>query len=89
MRHYGTVYLAILQLSQVTIRNASTLVLVEHNGDKVAAITYNAISAATQIGGSVSALVVGPDCSKVGNALLLFAFDYIGGRVGIGSACYS
>ena len=51
---------------QVSVRNASTLVLVEHNGEKVAAITYNAIAAATQIGGSVSALVLGPDCSKVG-----------------------
>lgn len=51
---------------QVSVRNASTLVLVEHNGEKVAAITYNAIAAAIQIGGSVSALVLGPDCSKVG-----------------------
>ena len=51
--------------------------LVEHNGEKVAAITYNAISAATHIGGSISALVVGPDCSKVSNEIYLNAFACI------------
>lgn len=54
----------------LSVRNASSVVLVEHNGEKVAAVTYSAISAATQIGGSVSALVLGPDCSKVAGQLI-------------------
>ncbi|KND01949.1 uncharacterized protein SPPG_02456 [Spizellomyces punctatus DAOM BR117] len=40
-------------------RNASTLVLVEHKNDAVASSTLNAITAATKIGGSVTALVAG------------------------------
>ena len=50
-----------LQLS----RNASSLVVVEHNGEAVNPITYNAISAAKQLGGDVTALVAGDSCTKV------------------------
>ena len=50
-----------LQLS----RNASSLVLVEHNGESVTPITYNAISAAKQLGGDITALVAGDNCTKV------------------------
>ncbi len=47
------------------MRDASTLVVVEHNGDTVMPITYNTLSAAKEIGGDVTALLVGEDCSKV------------------------
>ncbi len=46
-------------------RNASSLVLTEHNGESVNPITYSAISAAKQLGGDITVLVCGTDCSKV------------------------
>ena len=46
-------------------RNASSLVLAEHNGEAVAQTAYSAISAAKQLGGEVTTLVCGADCSKV------------------------
>lgn len=46
-------------------RNASSLVIAEHNGEAVTPLTYNTISAAKQIGGEITALVAGPDCTKV------------------------
>ena len=46
-------------------RNASSLVIVEHNGESVTPITYNAISAAKQVGGDITALVAGDTCTKV------------------------
>ena len=46
-------------------RNASSLVIAEHNGESVVPITYNTISAARELGGDVTALVAGPDCGKV------------------------
>lgn len=46
-------------------RNASTLVLADHNCESVGPATYNTITAAKQLGGDVTALVCGPDCSKV------------------------
>ncbi|XP_064391224.1 electron transfer flavoprotein subunit alpha, mitochondrial-like [Halichondria panicea] len=51
------------------VRDASTLVVVEHNGDTVMPITYNTLSAAKEIGGDVTALLVGEDCSKVASEL--------------------
>lgn len=50
-----------LQLS----RNASSLVVVEHNGEAVTPITYNTISAAKQLGGDVTALIAGDNCTKI------------------------
>lgn len=46
-------------------RNASSLVVVEHNGETVSPITYNALSAAKQLGGDITALVAGDSCPKV------------------------
>ena len=46
-------------------RNGSSLVVVEHNGEAVNPITYNAISAAKQLGGDITALVAGDSCTKV------------------------
>lgn len=39
--------------------------IAEHNGEAVTPLTYNTISAAKQIGGEITALVAGPDCTKV------------------------
>ena len=46
-------------------RDASSLVVAEHDGETVVPLTYNAIAAARQLGGDVAALVAGPDCGKV------------------------
>ncbi len=46
-------------------RNASTLVIAEHDSNTVVPLTYNAIAAAKQIGGDVAVLLAGKDCSKV------------------------
>lgn len=52
-----------MQASQLH-RNASSLVIAEHNGETVIPLTYNTITAARQLG-EVTALVAGPDCAKV------------------------
>ena len=39
--------------------------IAEHNGESVVPLTYNAIAAARQLGGDITALVAGPDCGKV------------------------
>ena len=46
-------------------RDASTLVVAEHNGDSVTPITYNALTASREVGGDIATLVVGEDCSNV------------------------
>ena len=46
-------------------RDASSLVVAEHDGEAVVPLTYNAIAAARQLGGDVTTLVAGPDCGKV------------------------
>ncbi|XP_066598036.1 electron transfer flavoprotein subunit alpha, mitochondrial [Prorops nasuta] len=46
-------------------RLESTLVIAEHNNEKLLPITYNAITAAKQIGGDVTVLVAGTSCSPV------------------------
>ena len=53
-------------------RDASSLVIAEHDGESVVPLTYNTITAARELGGEVTALVAGPDCGKVciGNILL-------------------
>lgn len=45
------------------------MVLAEHDGQKVNPITYSTISAAKQLGGDITALVCGPDCSQVAGEL--------------------
>ncbi|XP_005798286.1 electron transfer flavoprotein subunit alpha, mitochondrial [Xiphophorus maculatus] len=46
-------------------RFQSTLVVAEHNNDKLTPITLNAITAAGKLGGDVSCLVAGTNCAKV------------------------
>lgn len=58
-----------LRGSALGTRDASTLVVAEHNGDSVTPITYNALSAAREIGGDITTLVMGEDCSKVAKEL--------------------
>lgn len=41
----------------------------EHNNDKLTPITLSAITAAAKLGGEVSCLVAGTNCTKVGNTL--------------------
>ncbi|XP_049815285.1 electron transfer flavoprotein subunit alpha, mitochondrial [Schistocerca nitens] len=54
-----------LQLSNHLKRLQSTLVLAEHNNEKLIPITQNAISAAKKIGGDISVLVAGTKCAPV------------------------
>jgi len=46
-------------------RLKSTLVIAEHNNESLTPVTLNAVTAATQLGGDVSCLVVGSQCAKV------------------------
>lgn len=43
-------------------RNASTLVVAEHNGENLTPITLHAVSAASKVGGEVAALIAGENC---------------------------
>ena len=45
------------------LRNQSTLVVAEHNGDNLLQNTRHAITAAKQLGGDISCLVAGPKCA--------------------------
>uniref|UniRef100_A0A8C5AEJ8 Electron transfer flavoprotein subunit alpha, mitochondrial n=1 Tax=Gadus morhua TaxID=8049 RepID=A0A8C5AEJ8_GADMO len=53
------------QLAGFLQRFQSTLVVAEHNNDKLTPITLSAITAANKLGGEVSCLVAGTDCAKV------------------------
>merc|ERR1711893_317222 len=46
-------------------RFQSTLVIAEHNNEKLNPLTLNAITAAGKLGGEVSCLVAGAKCSSV------------------------
>ncbi|KAK3802253.1 hypothetical protein RRG08_004540 [Elysia crispata] len=46
-------------------RFKSTLVIAEHNNEKLTPVTLNTITAATKLGGEVSCLVLGSQCAKV------------------------
>ncbi|KXJ28801.1 electron transfer flavoprotein subunit alpha, mitochondrial [Exaiptasia diaphana] len=46
-------------------RNASTLVIAEHNDKALAPITLNAVTAANKLGGEVTALVAGTNCGPI------------------------
>lgn len=50
-------------------RDASSLVIAEHDNSSVIPLTYNTISAAQQLGGDVTVLVAGKDCTKVGRTM--------------------
>ncbi|XP_077120368.1 electron transfer flavoprotein subunit alpha, mitochondrial isoform X1 [Ranitomeya variabilis] len=50
-------------------RLLSTLVIAEHDTQHVAPVTLSAISAAKKLGGDVSCLLAGTDCSKVAEQL--------------------
>ncbi|XP_053741314.1 electron transfer flavoprotein subunit alpha, mitochondrial [Synchiropus splendidus] len=52
-------------LTSLLQRFQSTLVVAEHNDDKLTPITLNAITAANKLGGDVSCLVAGANCGKV------------------------
>lgn len=56
------------QLFTILIRNKSTLVIAEHNNEKLMPATLNAISAAGQLG-EVSCLVAGSQCANVAKEL--------------------
>ncbi|XP_068722840.1 electron transfer flavoprotein subunit alpha, mitochondrial-like [Montipora capricornis] len=49
----------------VSTRNASTLVIAEHDDKTLGPITLSAITAASKLGGDISALVAGSSCGKV------------------------
>jgi len=55
-------------VSPALCRNASTLVLVEHNGSTVNPATLNTITAAKKLGGPVHALVAGDACQDAAAA---------------------
>jgi len=55
-------------VSPALCRNASTLVLVEHNGSAVNPATLNTITAAKKLGGPVHALVAGDACQDAAAA---------------------
>jgi electron transfer flavoprotein alpha subunit len=46
-------------------RNASTLIVAEHNDEALLPSTLNTITAAKQLGGDVSCLVAGSKCGPV------------------------
>ncbi|XP_048828458.1 electron transfer flavoprotein subunit alpha, mitochondrial [Brienomyrus brachyistius] len=56
-------------LSGLIRRFQSTLVVAEHNNDKLTPITLNAITAAKKLGGEVTCLVAGTNCAKVAEEL--------------------
>lgn len=62
----------LVQQTGLLQRFQSTLVVVEHNNDKLTPITLNAIAAASKVGGEVSCLVAGTNCAKVGNRFFVW-----------------
>nr|XP_057932205.1 electron transfer flavoprotein subunit alpha, mitochondrial [Doryrhamphus excisus] len=55
----------VARLGVVLQRFQGTLVVAEHNNEKLTPITLNAITAASKLGGEVSCLVAGTNCAKV------------------------
>ena len=49
-------------------RNASSLVIAEHNGQSLSPGTLSTITAASQIGGDISVLIIGKDAKCVANS---------------------
>lgn len=55
--------------TNTVLRNSSTLLIAEHNEDALNPITLNAVTAAAKMGGDVTGLVVGANCSKIAEEL--------------------
>merc|ERR1712228_726979 len=49
----------------IAIRSQSTLIVAEHNNEKLNAATLHAVTAAGQLGGEVNCLVAGTGCAAV------------------------
>jgi len=47
------------------VRNASTLIVVEHNDAELTPATLHSVTAAKQLGGDVTCLVAGTNCGPV------------------------
>ena len=45
------------------VRNQSTLIVAEHNGEKLLQNTRHAVTAAKKLGGDISCIVAGPKCA--------------------------
>jgi len=56
---------ALLRPAHSYVRNASTLVVAEHDNSKLSPVTLNAITAATAVGGDITCLVAGAKCQDV------------------------
>jgi len=56
---------ALLRPVHSYVRNASTLVVAEHDNSKLSPVTLNAITAATAVGGDITCLVAGAKCQDV------------------------
>ncbi|KAK2834492.1 hypothetical protein Q7C36_015193 [Tachysurus vachellii] len=65
----ATTKLNLRTLSGLIRRFQSTLVVAEHNNDTLTPITLSAITAASKLGGEVSCLVAGTNCTKVAEQL--------------------
>jgi len=65
LRNLGRLQLSRVVRSFAASRNASTLVVVEHNNANMNAITLNTVSAAQAIGGDVTCLVAGTNVAPV------------------------
>ena len=55
-----------LQTSAIQRLNNSTLVVCEHDNEKLQSSTLNTLTAASKVGGDVTCLVAGDGCAKVG-----------------------
>jgi len=55
--------------TNTALRNASTLLIAEHSDEGLNPITLNAVTAAAKMGGDVTGLVVGSNCSKIADEL--------------------
>ncbi|OZJ01668.1 hypothetical protein BZG36_05512 [Bifiguratus adelaidae] len=64
---------ALLLRGYASAADAKTLLLVEHKDGAVTSTTYNALTAATKLGGSVTALVAGPSAEKVAEEVAKYA----------------
>nr|CAD7396510.1 unnamed protein product [Timema cristinae] len=58
-----------LQLNSYLRRFESTLVIAEHNNEKLLPITQNALTAAKKLGGDITVLVAGSKCGSVAEQL--------------------
>jgi electron transfer flavoprotein alpha subunit len=66
------------QFSSLLKRFESTLIIAEHNNEKLTPITLNALTAAKQIGGDISVLVAGTKCGAVSSHCYIIhnKYDY-------------